>query len=122
MTELRTEEPPVTSVGSWHAVCRHDQLQAERGVAALIGSTQVAVFRTFDGALYALDNRDPFTGAYVLARGIVGSRGAIPTVASPLLKQVFDLRTGGCLDDPSVAVASYPARAGQDLVEVWLGA
>ena len=30
--------------------------------------------------------------------GIVGSRGDDATVASPMYKQVFDLRTGECLD------------------------
>lgn len=118
MTELAVE-PASTSWGTWHTVCRLEQLSAERGVAALIGDTQIAVFRTFDDELYALDNRDPFTGAHVLSRGIVGSRGPTPTVASPLLKQVFDLRTGVCLDDASVAVVSYPARARDGRVEVW---
>jgi nitrite reductase (NADH) small subunit len=33
-----------------------------------------------------------------MSRGIVGSRGDAPTVASPMHKQVFDLRTGICLD------------------------
>ncbi|ADP82507.1 nitrite reductase small subunit NirD [Pseudofrankia inefficax] len=105
--------------GTWTPVCRGAALLTERGAAALIGELQVAVFRTFDGTLYAVDNRDPFTGVHVLARGIVGSRGDVPTVASPLHKQVFDLRTGACLDDPSVAVASYPVRDRAGLIEIW---
>ena len=79
-------------------ICRYDDLLPERGVAALVRGRQVAVFRTYDGAVYALDNRDPFSGANVLSRGIVGSRGDVPTVASPMYKQVFDLRTGACLE------------------------
>jgi nitrite reductase (NADH) small subunit len=109
--------PPVP--GGWHAVCRYADLLPERGVAALVGGTQIAVFRLFDGTLYAIGNRDPFTGAHVLSRGIVGSRGEIPTLASPLLKQVFDLRTGACLDDGTVAVPSYAARAAAGRVEIW---
>jgi nitrite reductase (NADH) small subunit len=89
-------------------VCGYDELLPERGVAALVDGHQVALFRTHDGAVYALDNRDPFSGANVLSRGIVGSRGDIPTVASPMYKQVFDLRTGACLDDPDVSVATHP--------------
>jgi nitrite reductase (NADH) small subunit len=88
-------------------ICRYDDLLPERGVAALVRGRQVAVFRTYDGAVYALDNRDPFSGANVFARGIVGSRGDVPTVASPMYKQVFDLRTGACLDEPDVSVATY---------------
>jgi nitrite reductase (NADH) small subunit len=106
---------------AWTVVCRYDDLQPERGVAALIGTTQVALFRLFDGTLRAIGNQDPFTGAFVLSRGLVGSKGEVPTVASPLHKQVFDLRTGACPDDETVAVPSYPARARGGLVEVMAG-
>lgn len=75
----------------------------------------------FDGTLHAIGNQDPFTGAFVLSRGIVGSRGEIPTVASPLHKQVFDLRTGACLDDATVAVPVYAVRVRDGLVEVMAG-
>ena len=85
----------------------YEALLPERGVAALIGDRQIALFRTYAGDVFALGNQDPFSGANVLSRGIVGSRGEVPTVASPMFKQVFDLRTGVCLDDPSVAVAAY---------------
>ena len=102
----------------WMPVCKLADLQPERGVAALIDRTQVAIFRTRDGELYAIGNRDPFSGAYVLSRGIVGSRGDVPTVASPMHKQVFDLRTGRCLDDAEVAVPTYPVRVAGGVVEV----
>jgi len=79
------------------------------------------VFRTFDGGLYAIGNQDPFFGAFVMSRGIVGSRGDAPTVASPLGKQVFDLRTGECLDDCLVTVPVYGVRVREGQVEVAAG-
>ncbi|MGB3373585.1 MAG: nitrite reductase small subunit NirD [Microbacterium sp.] len=79
-------------------VCAVSDLEVERGRAALFGSTQIALFLLADGSLHAVSNRDPYTGAQVMARGIVGTRDDAPTVASPLHKQVFDLRTGLCLD------------------------
>jgi nitrite reductase (NADH) small subunit len=103
---------------SWTSVCRYDDLQPERGVAALVGQEQVALFRMHDGMLHAIGNRDPFTGAFVLSRGIVGTRGEVPTVASPLHKQVFDLRTGACLDDPAASVPVFAVRLRDGLVEV----
>ena len=106
---------------TWTAVCQYDDLQPERGVAALLGTEQVAVFRTFDGSLYAIGNQDPFTGAFVLSRGIVGTRGTTPTVASPLHKQVFDLRTGACLDDETAAVPVFAVRQRAGQVEVSTG-
>jgi nitrite reductase (NADH) small subunit len=108
------------AVHQWVAVCRYDELVPERGVAALVDGEQVAVFRTFDGMLHALGNRDPFSGAFVLSRGIVGSSGGAATVASPLFKQVFALRTGRCLTDPQVAVPVHGVRRRGDVVEIRL--
>jgi nitrite reductase (NADH) small subunit len=103
---------------AWVTVCAYDRLQPERGVAALLGPEQVAIFRTFDGELHAIDNVDPVSRAAVLSRGIVGTRGAAPTVASPMHKQVYDLRTGQCLDLPDVRVRVYPVRCRDGMVEV----
>ncbi|WP_428963549.1 nitrite reductase small subunit NirD [Micromonospora fluostatini] len=103
----------------WTAVCPLDRLESDRGVAALVDGVQVALFRTADG-LFALDNQDPVSGAYVLSRGIVGSRNGVPTVASPLHKQVYDLRTGDCLDLPGVSVSRHEVRCRDGLVEVRL--
>ncbi len=111
----------ISTSAAWTAVCRYGDLRSERGAAALIGQEQVALFRMFDGTLHAIGNQDPFTGAFVLSRGIVGSRGEIPTVASPLHKQVFDLRTGACLDDATIAVPVYAVRVRDGLVEVMAG-
>jgi nitrite reductase (NADH) small subunit len=102
----------------WTAVCRYDDLLPERGVAALVGGEQIALFRAFDGTLYAIGNQDPITGAFVMSRGIVGTKGDVPTVASPLHKQVFDLRTGVCLDDEAVRVPVFGIRERQGRVEV----
>ncbi|MFE0175451.1 nitrite reductase small subunit NirD [Streptomyces sp. NPDC059002] len=95
----------------WFTVCGLDRLTPGRGVAALLpDGRQAALFLDRDGRAYAIDNRDPFTGAAVLSRGLVGSERGRPFVASPLLKQRFDLETGRCLDDDEVSVAAHPAR------------
>ncbi|ROQ69062.1 nitrite reductase (NADH) small subunit [Streptomyces sp. 840.1] len=98
--------------GNWLAVCDRSLLTPGRGVAALLpDGRQVALFVDRSGRTYAIDNRDPFTGAYVLSRGLVGSDGGQPFVASPLLKQRFDLATGACLDDDEVSVPVFEVRA-----------
>ena len=100
----------MTAVEVWTPVCALTALLPDRGAAALLaGGEQVAVFRT-GGAVYALSNMDPFSGAAVLSRGIVGDVGGVPVVASPMHKQRFDLRSGSCVDDPAVSVAVYPVR------------
>ncbi|MFV2008869.1 MULTISPECIES: nitrite reductase small subunit NirD [unclassified Micromonospora] len=108
----------VNVTAQWTPVCPYSRVEPERGVAALVDGEQVAVFRTYDGTLYAIGNQDPVAGAHVMSRGIVGTRGDIPTVASPLHKQIYDLRTGECLDLPGVAVPTYRLRCRDGLIEV----
>lgn len=97
--------------GGWFPVCAVSDLVPGRGAAVLLpDGAQAAVFLDRAGTAYAIGNRDPFTGAYVLSRGLTGSAGGRPYVASPLLKQRFDLATGECLDDPEVSVPTYRVR------------
>lgn len=107
-----------STLPGWVTVCDYESLQPERGVAALVAGLPVAIFRTHDGSVYALGNVDPIAGASVLSRGIVGDRGGVPTVASPLHKQAYDLRTGECLDQPGVRVRTFPVRYRSGVVEV----
>ncbi|WP_329032970.1 nitrite reductase small subunit NirD [Streptomyces sp. NBC_01725] len=97
--------------GAWFPVCFRSALIAGRGVAALLpDGRQVALFMDRAGRTYAIDNRDPYSGAQVLSRGLTGTQDGRAFVASPLLKQRFDLETGRCLDDDSVTVTVYPSR------------
>lgn len=98
-----------TAVGH-QDVCLLTDLTPERGAAALLTETvdgearrtQIALVRTVGEDVFAVQHRDPVTGANVMARGLVGTRlvdgEEVPTLASPLHKQVYDLRTGVCLD------------------------
>ena len=102
------------AVLAWIDVCALDDILPDTGAAALLGGPagrQIAIVRVGDGdEVYAIDNFDPFSRAFVIARGIVGDRGGIPKIASPIFKQSFDLRTGQCLDDPAVRLPSYAVR------------
>jgi nitrite reductase (NADH) small subunit len=104
---------------NWRDVCAVEQLQVGRGVAALLGGRQVALFRTED-AVYAIDNLDPCSGVAVLSRGIVGDRGGEPVVASPLYKQSFSLVSGRCLDEPGREVEVFDVRIANGRVQVKL--
>ncbi|MFK4148268.1 nitrite reductase small subunit NirD [Streptomyces sp. NPDC004065] len=96
----------------WFPVCDLSALLPGRGVAALLpDGRQAALFRDRSGRLYGVDNRDPFTGAAVLSRGLTGTHRGRPFVASPLLKQRFDLLSGQCLDDETVRVTAYDVEA-----------
>lgn len=103
---------------SWTTICDVDRLPLDRGVAALVDGEAVAVFRLHDELIFAVDHVDPCTGVPVLARGLVGSAGDRPVVASPLHKQRFELATGECLDDETVSVRTWQVRVRDGQVEI----
>lgn len=117
-------------MNGWTQVCRYDRMLADRGVAALVpdlerGRVQVALVKLADGRVFCVGQRDPFSGANVMARGIVGSAGADPdtgeaiaTITSPMFKHVFDLGTGKSLLDERVCLGSWQVRVDDGMVEV----
>ncbi len=103
----------------WTTVCSLDAIAPSTGVSALVGSTQIAIFRL--GAtdeVYAIDNFDPFSRTFVMSRGLIGDRQGILKVASPIYKQNFNLKTGECLDDATVKLATYAARVVDNQVQI----
>ncbi|GCD21648.1 nitrite reductase small subunit NirD [Cellulomonas algicola] len=130
MTVSETPTLPELDQTGWQPVCALRHLAPERGAAALLGGHQVALFRLVDDRVLAVDQHDPFSDAFVISRGIVGSRWVddveVPTVASPMYKQVFDLTTGRCLDtvgkvpvrDLPADLRSFPVRVVEGVVEV----
>lgn len=119
--------PDADSAARYVDICPFDQLIPELGVAALVDDRQIAVFRLSDDSVFAVSNICPFSGAAVISRGITGSRGETPTIASPIYKQVFSLVDGLCLDPAGMParsdtadLISYPAvvENGRVLVDV----
>jgi nitrite reductase (NADH) small subunit len=104
----------------WCRVCAIDDLEPAWGEAALVGGRQVALFRTGPDEVFAVAHQDPATGAHVMARGILGSKGTRPTIASPLHKEVYDLETGECYSTPGLRLAAYSTRVTGGFVEVEL--
>jgi len=101
----------LNDVQVWTTACRYDQLIPGRGVGVLLGDgSQAALFLLDDATVAAIGNIDPFCGAAVLCRGIVGDRGGRQVVQSPIKKQAFAFDDGSCLDDPQVSVPVYPTR------------
>lgn len=116
----KAQEDTVTTDQNWTSICAVDDLPLNAGVAALLNAdtpeeTQIALFRTND-TVYAVSNFDPFSEANVLARGILCSFGEQLAVASPVLKEHFDLSTGQCFEDDSVSIATFPVKIVDDNV------
>lgn len=111
----------LTSIREWVAVCEFERLEREFGVAALLAGEHVALFRTFDDRLFATSNIDPETGVSAMSRGIMGDKNGVATIASPVLKAVFSLETGECLNKADMSLKTYPVRIINGVVEVGMG-
>jgi nitrite reductase (NADH) small subunit len=109
-----------TGTGTWTFVMAADRLHADQGRCVLVNGWQIAIFRITDSdELFALGNVDPFSGAGVISRGIIGSVGGEPKVSSPIFKQGFSLSTGMCFDDPTVSLTTYDVRERDGIIEVF---
>lgn len=110
--------------GPWRALCKRADLVANSGVVAWLEGRQVALFylpATENGEqIFAIENRDPRSGANVIGRGIVGQLQGDLVVASPLYKQHFRLDDGSCVEFPEQALRVWPVRLMGDVVEVGL--
>lgn len=104
--------------GTWTRVCRLSDLTPERGAAVLVEGRQVAIFRLEDDRVYAVSNLDPFSGANVMARGLVGTLAGHDSVASPMYKQVFALETGECLSEEGPGLEVWSVRLDGQHVDV----
>jgi nitrite reductase (NADH) small subunit len=111
---------PSVGTPTMPAVLSLAQLPRERAVCVLLEGEQVALVRTRDDAVHAVDNLDPVSGAMVMSRGIVGSRGDRDVLVSPMHKQAYDLATGACLDLPGVRLRVHDVVVRDGAVEVHL--
>ncbi|MGH8351057.1 MAG: nitrite reductase small subunit NirD [Pseudomonas sp.] len=120
-----TSSVAVTQHPNWRTLCGRHDLVANSGVVARLEGAQVALFYlpdTLEGErLFAIDNRDPKSGANVIGRGLVGSLAGDLVVAAPLYKQHFRLQDGTCLEYPEQSLQVWPVRLSGDVVEIDLG-
>ena len=67
-----TTAPPQTRVH----LCALTDLVPEPGAVALVDGAQVALIRTHDDEVHGIANLDPYSGAHVVARGLVAYSSA----------------------------------------------
>lgn len=120
MTITQSLTHPDVRRTDWVRACRVDDLEPSWGEAVLLRMRQIALFLLGPREVYAVAHEDPAGGAPVMARGIVGSRGDRPTVASPLHKEVYDLGTGECFTDPGLALTTFRTRIVGGFIEIEL--
>lgn len=120
----------VTTATRTVTVCRTEDLEDNLGAGVLLpDGTQIALFRVPTGepdrdgrmpgsTVFAVSNIDPYSGAAVISRGIVGEVNGEPTVASPLLKQRFSLSDGHSLEDADHRLQVFPVETTGDQILV----
>ena len=108
------------TAAAWTTLCGKNDLVEHSGVTALHNGEQVALFYIpgFENEVFAIGNHDPFSGANILARGLIGDRQGEPMVASPLYKQHFSLKSGQCFEDDNVQLPVWPVRFEGDQVVI----
>lgn len=103
----------------WVDVCNLNDITPNTGVGALVGGQSVALFRVgTEKRVYALSNKDPFSQANVMSRGIIGDLQGERVIASPIYKQHFSLATGRCLEDKDQKLLVFPTKILNDRVMV----
>lgn len=103
----------------WVDVCNLNDITPNTGVGALVGGQAVALFRVgTEKRVYALSNKDPFSQANVMSRGIIGDLQGERVIASPIYKQHFSLATGRCLEDKDQKLLVFPTKIQNDRVMV----
>jgi len=97
--------------GQWIDVCALDDLTPNTGAGALVDGQAVAIFRVgHEKRVYVLSNKDPFSQANVMSRGIIGDLQGERVIASPIYKQHFSLATGRCLEDKDQKLSVYSSK------------
>lgn len=121
-TALTQENTPSVLHVQWHALCERKDLVANSGVVAWLAGKQIALFYLPDTTqgehLFAIDNRDPKSGANVIGRGLLGQIGGELVIASPLYKQHFRLHDGSCIEYPEQRLEVWPVRLNGEQVEI----
>ena len=111
----------------WYPAGKVQDFPRCSGLAMKHGDAEVAVFnlshrKDESERWFATQNLCPFKQVRVISRGLVGepASGAI-TIADPVYKTVYDLRTGQGITSPDLNLSTFPTRVAADgTVEVKL--
>jgi len=96
-------------MSQWIEIGRLEDIPARGARVVRTPEGEVAVFRTGDDRLFALDNRCPHKGG-PLSEGIVFDH----KVACPLHNWKIELETGGAVAPDEGCVRTYPVELGDD--------
>ncbi|WP_054957795.1 nitrite reductase small subunit NirD [Paenibacillus dakarensis] len=95
-------------------VGKMDEIMVRIGKVVVIEKEEIAVFRTSDNQLFALENKSPHPKGGPLAEGIVSGH----YLYDPLYDWRINLETGEVQEPDSGKVRTYPIRTVGDRVQI----
>ncbi len=95
----------MTSQDKWFELCALDDIPLRGGRRIILDEKGVALFRTKDNSVYAIEDSCPHLGGR-LSDGIVHDN----CVTCPLHNLVIDLQTGVARSPEAQTVACYPVK------------
>lgn len=104
----------MTKTSEYIAVGKIDEFMVRIGRVVVIENEEIAVFRTSDGRLFALENKTPHPKGGPLAEGIVSGH----YLYDPLYDWRIDLETGNVQEPDSGKVRTYAIRLEGDIVQI----
>ncbi len=105
-----------TTEYTYHTLGSLKEFPLRIGRKIVMEGIELAVFRTTDDRLYALENRNPHPKGGTLAEGIVSGHD----LYDPLYNVRIDLQTGKAYAPDEGAARSYPVRIEGNQVQVGL--
>lgn len=104
----------MTMIGEYVDIGKKDEFLMRIGKVVVIKNEEIAVFRTSDGRLFALENKTPHPKGGPLAEGIVSGQ----YLYDPLYDWKIDLESGKVQAPDSGQVRTYPVRLDGETVQV----
>lgn len=97
----------------WFAICSLDEIPRRGGRRLAMGALRLAVFRTMDDRVFAVEDHCPHKGGR-LSEGIVHDN----CVTCPLHNLVIDLETGQAQSVEPQSVRCFPVRVTNGTVQL----
>jgi len=96
-------------IGTWHSICKVDEIPRSGGRTVMAGERSIALFRLSDDSIRAIDNRCPHKGG-PLADGVI----AAGDILCPLHNWRVNLDSGEVAAPESGCVTVFPVRIEDD--------
>lgn len=101
---------------TYYLVGNRDDFMERLGRVVRLGKEEIAVFKTTDGQIYALENKSPGPRGGTIAEGMISGE----TLFDPICDWRISLTDGQVLDPDTGQVQTYPVQVLENEVRIGL--